>query len=280
NTFYFKRTNGSIEIKLKNTYNNDDIDLPLSDNLLYLAMRTLFNKLEKKLKGVLIEKKVGIPFSRGLGSSATAILAGLQGANILLDYPFDDEQILDMAIEIEGHPDNVIPAWKGGFVINVITGGKCIFKKFDINNDIKFVVAIPDFELSTEKLRRVLPDKTDYKNAVFNHSRTALLTASLYDGDLEKLAVAMEDKLHQDYRADLIPGYQEVVRAAYQAGAAGVALSGAGPTVIAITRNDTTRIGHDMVKKFTQYNINSEYRVLQSDNRGLQVIEDTDYFNK
>ncbi len=273
NYFYFNMSDSGFKIEIKDRDTGAPLQLPLVKNLVYQGMKRVFSICDQQIKGIELIEEVGIPFARGMGSSASAILAGLTGANSLLGNPLTEDALLKLAVEIEGHPDNIVPAFKGGFVINVMAGDELIYKRREVSQGIKIVLVIPEFQLETGELRKVLPEKVDHKDAVFNHSRTALLTAILYDNDWDKLSIAMEDRLHQDYRAELIPGFKKVVMRAYNMGALGVALSGAGPTVLAFARNNERKIGRKMVDTFAEEGINSRYLVTGVDNKGICMGE-------
>ncbi|MTI60690.1 MAG: homoserine kinase [Firmicutes bacterium] len=271
NTFFFSEIDRGIDLIIRDKSTGKIFEIPQEDNLLYQAMKFLFNKRGKEFTGLKIIEEINIPFARGMGSSATAVTAGLVAANILMDKPYTEQEIIDFSVEIEGHPDNVLPALKGGFVINVMGDNGLVYKKMTVSNNLKIVMIIPDFQLKTEDLRSVLPDKIQYRDAIFNQSRTALLTACFYDNDWSKLRSAMEDRLHQDYRADLIPGFHKLLEIAYQSGALGVALSGAGPSLLAFCKQDEELIGQNMAAEFAEFKINSTYMITEVDNKGIQV---------
>ncbi|HEV2359788.1 MAG TPA: homoserine kinase [bacterium] len=174
-----------------------------------------------------------IPLARGLGSSAAAIAGGAAAANALLGGPLDRQALLDLAAGIEGHPDNVAPALAGGLVACATTeAGKIRWVRL-IPRRLRVVIAIPEFAVSTADARRLLPEAVPFRDAVFNLTRTALLVSALVEGRMDLLDEATRDRLHQPYRARLVPGLEAVFAAAREAGAHGVALSGSGPTVVA-----------------------------------------------
>ncbi|MGI6604239.1 MAG: homoserine kinase [bacterium] len=214
-----------------------------------------------------------IPIARGLGSSAAAIVAGLLAAQELLPVPLTQEELLDLACELEGHPDNVSAALLGGLVISCRdSNGKSHFLKVHLPESLKVVVAIPDFQISTQEARRVLPNSLTHHDAVFNVGRTALLTASLLTGDLSALTLALQDRLHQPYRSALIPGMEEVFKAARDAGALGVALSGAGPSIIAFAQDDLEAIGKAMEQAFRIKGISARVVITMPTLNGAEVL--------
>lgn len=272
NKFRFEKIKSGLEIKLINEEGKRKFNLSRKENLVYTAIKKLFKHYQQPLEGLRIIERISIPFSRGLGSSATAIIAGLVGGNKLLGNPLTEDEIIKLAVDLEGHPDNIIPALKGGFTVNVLEND-LTYKRTEINDSLKIVLVIPKFQLNTNDLRKVLPAKINFNDAVSNHSRTALLTACFFDQDWNKLQIAMKDRLHQDYRAKLIPGFNKVITGAYKAGALGVALSGAGPTILAFTQNNAVDIGKTMVNIFFDNNIKSRYIITTIDNSGIKELE-------
>lgn len=210
-------------------------DVPTDEsNLIYQCAKKIYDICGKPLSGLRIVEDCNIPQTRGLGSSSACTVAGILGANALLGNPLSQENIIDLAASIEGHPDNSTPAILGGFCVALLEYGKVWSVRVPMNGTVDFITFIPDFELSTEKARAVLPQKIDHHDAVFNLARAALLAGSLTTGKLENLGVAVGDCLHQPYRFDLIPQGQDVVYAAKRMGALGAFISGAGPSIIAV----------------------------------------------
>lgn len=207
-------------------------------NLVYQAARLAFDRLGYRPYGLLLRERIGIPVARGLGSSAAAIVAGLVGASVLSERAtgrgLSQEEILELAVQMEGHPDNVTPALVGGFTVACMDEGRPLFVRFDPPAGLEAVVAIPEIPLPTKTARGVLPGEVTMADAVFNLSRATLLVAALLTGRLDLLAAATKDRMHQPYREALVPGLRAVIQAALDAGARGVALSGAGPSVIAL----------------------------------------------
>jgi homoserine kinase len=188
-----------------------------------------------------------IPLARGMGSSAAAIVGGAVAANALLGYPLDQQALLDLATEMEGHPDNVAPALLGGLVVCTRTATGVRWMRL-APPSLKVVLAVPDYPVSTEEARRRLPAHVPFTDAVFNITRTALLVAALTGGRPDLLDEATQDRLHQPYREHLVPGLNEVFSAARRAGAYGVALSGSGPAVLAF--GEAPGIGPAMARAF------------------------------
>ncbi|RUR73282.1 homoserine kinase [Chlorogloeopsis fritschii PCC 9212] len=204
-------------------------------NLLYQAFVKLYQHLGQTPPPVQIDIKLAVPLARGLGSSATAIVGGLVGANLLAGEPLTQSEIMELAIAMEGHPDNVVPALIGGCRLAASSDEGWEICDVPWHEDIVPVVAIPNFELSTQEARRVLPTQVSRADAIFNTAHLGLLLRGLETGRKDWLRAALQDKLHQPYRESLIQGYEAVKEAALAAGACGMVISGAGPTLLALT---------------------------------------------
>ena len=252
----------------------DDIAVPTDEsNLIYVSAKDLFEVCGKKLEGLKLRQTNNIPMARGLGSSSACIVAGLVGANTLLGNPLTTDDLVDLAAQIEGHPDNTAPALLGGIVTAVFDGRKVHWVKQEVFTKLKFAALIPDFELKTEKARACLPKEVSHKDAVYNLSRAALFSASLLTGKFENLRTAVHDKLHQPYRMELIPNCREVFDIAYTHGAYGVFISGAGPTIMAIA--DESNEFFEGKMKFSLENAGLtgwQVREFHVDNEGTKLI--------
>ncbi len=231
---------------------NDEVSLAV-DNLIYKSFCKTFEKFNKKIIPVTIKVNSNIPRSRGLGSSSSCIVGGIVGAYLILNRTLDRDEILQIASEIEGHPDNVCPAIFGNITVTVNENGENIKNIIKPKNNYKFLAFIPDFLLNTSDARKVLPKNYSKEDAVFNISRTALLISSLILGDDENLKISLEDKIHQDYRGKLIPDFDKIFEF-LNANSLGCYLSGAGPTIMAISNCDD-----DLIKNF--YEFSKELRV-------------------
>lgn len=241
-------------------------------NIVWQVVQSVLTKVGKKYQGIHIKMDNKIPLSRGLGSSAAAIVSGLFAANAATGNTLSKEDLLDMATAIEGHPDNVAPAIFGGITTSVMEGEQAHCLRFMPPAKLSMVVAIPDFNLSTHGARQVLPQIVPFKDAVFNIGRTALVIGALCKGEFQHLRYALEDKIHQPYREHLIPGMSQVFAAALGEGALGVALSGAGPCLIAFAQEGCNKIGLGMVEAFAKNQVSAKYLVLDIDAEGAKVI--------
>ena len=250
-------------------------NIPVDErNIVWRSIQKLLERAGKaqEYKGAVIRMNNGVPLSRGLGSSATAIVGGLKAANECLGNPFTNRDLLQMATEIEGHPDNVAPAIFGGFTISIVRNGKPECFSLMPKLPLKLVVTVPDFFLPTKAARAVLPAEVPMKDAVFNIGRAAMLTAALCKGNKSFLRSVFDDALHQPYRAKLIPGMYDVFKAARAAGALGASMSGAGPCLIAFTVENADAVGMAMRDAFARNNVKSEYHVFDIDGTGATVI--------
>lgn len=219
----------------------DEIVIPTDEsNLIYWAAGRVYEQCGKKLPGLKIIQENNIPMARGLGSSSACIVAGILGANRILGGPLSRQDLINLAAEIEGHPDNTTPAIEGGLAASAIEAGRVYSVSVPVSEKIRFVLFIPPFELKTEKARSVLPQQYSRSDAVYNLSRSALMAASLFSGKLENLRVAVQDKIHQPYRAGLIENLDSVFRLSYELGSLGTYVSGAGPTIISMIDADAT----------------------------------------
>lgn len=208
------------------------------DNLIYRAMLKTWEYLNVEPINVEIDVDTQISITRGLGSSAACVIAGIVGAAKMADTTLSNHVILEIAMMLEGHPDNITPALIGGMTIATSIDGKIEFMELDIVDQYSFYAFIPPFSTSTEEARGILPASVTMEDAVFNVSRASMLIASLVSGKQQFLRMALEDNLHQKYRTKLIEGYDLLIRFLSDKGFLGTFISGAGPTVIAIAEKD------------------------------------------
>ena len=261
----------------------DRIDILASDgtliptgpgNLVYRSAKAVFDQLGQPLKGIRIRQENPIPMARGLGSSSACIVAGILGANALLGSPLTQRQMLTLATSIEGHPDNVAPAMLGGFVTSVYDEGQVYSVRKPIDEELAFAAFIPNFKLLTEKARAALPKTVDRADAVYNLSRSGLMTASLFSGELQNLRVAVQDRIHQPYRSGLIGHYDDVFRMSYELGSLGTYVSGAGPTIIAmIDAENAEAFGRSCVTHLEDKGIQGwRVEILSAAPQGAQIV--------
>ena len=205
-----------IEINVINDENvaNDLIleHVPQDENsIIYKAVELLYNSIGQIPGELKITVQSQIPIARGLGSSASVIVGGLLAANELLGKPADEVALLSIATEVEGHPDNVTPAIVGGLVLSSLEDdGRVIYTKLDWSDEWAITVCVPDFELSTDIARSVLPKEVPMQDAVFNAKRLGMFVQAVNTHDEDLMRLALQDKLHQPYRMKLVPGLEKI----------------------------------------------------------------------
>lgn len=203
-------------------------------NLIYKVAQQVFDKAGVSHPELDIAMYSDIPLTRGLGSSASAIVGALVAANALIGNKLSPHELFQMASELEKHPDNVGASLFGGLIVAFWDGERAEHLRIVPEDRLDVLVAIPRFQLSTEKARHMLPEQVPMKDAVFNIGHASLLVAAFCSGRYDMIRHAMKDALHQPYRATLIPGMSDILERAEEHGALGVALSGAGPTLLAL----------------------------------------------
>lgn len=241
-------------------------------NLLYQSFLKVYEHLGQNPPPVALTIDLGVPLARGLGSSATAIVGGLMGANVMAGNPLSQQQLLELAIAMEGHPDNVVPAFLGNCQLSVGEKGNWQICQVPWHEDIIPVVGIPDFELSTTAARAVLPESYSRGEAIFNIAHLGLLIRALETGNADWLKKALADKIHQPYRQDLIKGYEVVKTEVLLGGAYGMVISGAGPTLLTLCdRAHLETVTNQMGLAWSKVGINAEIRALSLDNQGATI---------
>lgn len=231
NRFTFEESNDFSFKGFDEPYNQKE------NNLVYHAYSIVFEQAKRKLIPVEIGFEGAVPIARGLGSSATLIVAGMLAANALLNNIFSIEELLQIGTSIEGHPDNIAPALYGGFIASYYDSKKYYSIRYPVSSNLKFFVVIPSYEVSTEQARGVLPRMLEYVDIVSNLSRIVHLPKALADGDLKLLKNLFQDKLHEPYRKAFIKEYDKVRRVCEEEGLA-LAISGSGSTLLVIADNE------------------------------------------
>ena len=273
NRFTFKTLDApdeTLEIKVKG---GESSGLTTGkDNLLYQSFAKFYRYLGQIPPAIAIEIEMGVPLARGLGSSATAIVGGLVGANQVAGNLLSTAELRDIAIAIEGHPDNVVPALLGNCLLSVGEAGNWQICEIPWHESIIPVVAIPDFELSTAEARSVLPPTYSRQDAIFNTAHLGLLVRALETGRRDWLKEALCDRIHQPYRQGLIRGYDGVREAALVAGADGLVISGAGPTLLAFTSENTVKsVVIAMQKAWAGVGVTAIVREFAIDRQGARI---------
>ena len=238
-------------------------------NLIYRAMSFAARREGVSLPPVELTVHNEIPLASGLGSSAAAIVAGIKLSSLLTGKSIADQTILNYATEFEGHPDNVAASLFGGFLASCIrSDGSVLSTRFDWPADVRVVVVSPHSQLPTHVARAALPRTITRIDAVHNLQRTALFTAALAQQRYDLFWEAMRDRLHQPYRESLVPGLAEALALPRMPGLLGIALSGAGPSIVALVENNEDEISARIAKCFTARNTESTIRTLDVDNEG------------
>lgn len=245
-------------------------------NLIYQAAQRLLTEVGLTGQPLEIVARQEVPLSRGLGSSACAIVGGLVAANALLNDPVPPPRILELATELEGHPDNVAPALLGGCCVVVRESSHVMAANIPLIPELQCVVFIPDELLSTKHARDVLSSKVSREDAVFNVSRVALLVAGLTTNHPEYLRMATQDRLHQPNRQQVFPAMSRIFDGALGAGAKGVFLSGSGSSITALTLRSDHRaitIGYEMVEAADKAKLSGTFKVLEPSLVGAEVLQ-------
>ena len=241
------------------------------DNLAYKAYRAVMAWAGQRESGLEIRfGRTDIPVSRGTGSSAALIVGGVVAANAIHGLELSGSELLAIATSVEGHPDNIAPALFGGFMVSAMDGIAAITTHFPISEKLFFTLLIPDFELSTELARSVLPVNVSRQDAIFNISRSALLIKALERGDRQLMRIALEDKLHQPYRTKLINGYDSAEAAAKKLDAMGICISGAGSTLLCIA--DRPEFSAEMEKELKESLPGWKVLGVKPDLQGVKMI--------
>lgn len=241
-------------------------------NLVAKAFFRVFNEIGVEAPTVSIQCNNRIPIARGLGSSAAAIVAGLTAANHLSQSHLSTSELLDLAVKIEGHPDNVASALLGGVQIAIAEGSKITTSSVNIPEGLRVVLFIPSFTISTEKARSILPSNISRDDAIFNVGRTALLVNALASGRLEDLPLATEDKMHQPYRNPLFPAAKVIMQEALMAEALGAFLSGSGPTIVVLVKEHEMSVVYRIAEAARKTNIPGDTRILDITSVGAHIL--------
>ena len=241
------------------------------DNLVLAGVRAAEAAAGRTLAPLTIAIDSQIPLSRGLGSSAAAIVAGVLGANALLGAPLSRAECLAVAARVEGHPDNVAPALLGGLTVAMQEGGTVLARRLPTPR-LAAVLAVPDAALSTKTARAVLPERVLLRDAVAQVQRVSLLLAGLLCGEEGLLASGAQDRLFTPYRRALVPAFDGAERAALAAGALGVTISGAGPSILALSRpEETAPVREALTRALEEAGVAGRVLALSIDETGAQV---------
>jgi len=243
-------------------------------NLVLRAAQSTLRDLGAHPSGLCVRQINRIPLRRGLGSSAAACLGGIAAAARLVGVELSPDEILARALPLEGHPDNITPALLGGLTVSAIVEGRVVSARVRVPKRLKAMAVIPSLEIATKRAREALPQQVPFQDAVFNLNRLALLLAGLMTDRLDLLAAGTEDRLHQPYRAALLPGMEAILEEGRRAGAHAVFLSGAGSSLLALVTEDGEEIGRRMGERWRrEFGIENSVRLLEIDRHGLTYLE-------
>ena len=243
-------------------------------NLVYQAIKFLFLEAGHQLPPLRLRCENNIPLSRGLGSSAAAISSGLVAANFMVGNLFEPNELLEMAATVEGHPDNVAAAILGNLQLVIGEDNHLYTVSIRPPDDLRLVIFVPDVRISTDDARRVLPSVVSLNDAVYNASRVGLLVAGMLTDHVEYFHHSVQDKLHQPYREPLFPAMKVIFKAAEDAGALGVFLSGSGSTIMALTKGREMTVAYEMGEAARQTGVVGELRITKPAYEGTLVIDD------
>jgi len=270
NEFLFERLESGIQILVRGE--GAECLKEEASNRTYQAFCAANQALRRETPGVRIVQHNRIPLARGLGGSGTSALAGTLAAFLFAGVEPESERILAQAVRVEGHPDNVTPSLVGGLTVSALDGPRVAYVKVIPPVQLTAVVLIPDRPLDTGLARQVLPGQYAREDMIFNIRGAAMVMAALATGQLEHLALAMRDRLHQPYRAPLLPGMANIFEAALEAGALGTALSGAGSGILALSRPDRAlTVGQAMQEAARRHGMGSYSLQLSIDTEGAQI---------
>ena len=271
-----------VEINVINESENaDDLlteHMPLDENsIIYKAVEILYNSIGQTPSELKITVQSQIPIARGLGSSASVIVGGLLAANELLGHPADEVALLSIAAEVEGHPDNVTASIVGGLVLTSLEDdGSVVYRKLDWPEEWQITVCIPDYELSTEISRSVLPKEVPIQDAVFNAKRLAMFIQAVNTKDADLMKMALQDRLHQPYRMKLVPGLDKIMEnLKHEENVLGCVLSGAGPAIVVISyKNNLDKIKSIIKDTWEEMNVKVNIMTLPVETQGAQIINE------
>lgn len=242
------------------------------NNLIYTAMNYAADREGVELPAGRLQVTNEIPLARGLGSSAAAIIAGFSAFEVLAGVSLSEEKLLEYATAMEHHSDNVAAALLGSFVVSCVTEtGRVLAARLGWQDEVRAIVVVPNFKVRTEDARRVVPTQLSREDAVFNIQRAALFVAALAERRYDLIAEAMRDRLHQPYRAPLVPGLEEILKLEDVRGLIGVALSGSGPTVFALATSNFEEVARRLSRCFEARGIDSQWRIVEVEKAGRVV---------
>ena len=272
NYIYASETDSGLSITVTDP---SDKFLPKDENnLVYQGMKAVFDKADYHPAGLKIVLENNIPVTRGLGSSSAGIVGGIVAANALCGNKLSRHELVTIAAKLEGHPDNTTPAITGGVAV-AVKGEHVSYIKLPARcDDLRFALFIPKFTLNTARARSVLPKAVSHTDAVFNTSRSALLTAALVTKSYDMLHIAMQDRLHQPFRKCLIGGANRIFRFGREHRAYATYISGAGPTIVSVINKRNEEEFLHRAENFLLKHMNGwSIKIVSADRCGAAVID-------
>ena len=259
--------------KVEFTGEGSDI-ISTSDNLILTTIKRVLKSRGIKTPGFSMDIRNDIPIKRGLGSSGTARLAGVITANYLSNLGMSNREIMSAGIQLEGPPDNINSSFSGGLTASlVMENGITHYRRCAFPLDLRLIFAIPDIQISTHQARQILPKKYVLKDVIYNLQRVSLIFEAVRSRDYDLLAYLLKDRLHQDYRAALVPGLKDILHFQPGDGLVGTFLSGSGPTVCGLAVDNFSHIGEKMVSAFAEHRVSARVLESKADNRGTRIVE-------
>lgn len=249
--------------------------IPLNErNLVYRAMIATFDRIGHKPKGLHIVQTNNVPVTRGMGSSSACIVGGIMAANEIGNGKMTQQDVINLASYLEGHPDNVTPAVTGGMAVAVKNKG-IKYLNFPVNNEkLSFAVYIPNFSLRTKVARAALPELLSYRDASYNIGRAAMLTGAMLTENYDLLATALQDRMHQYYRKRLIGGSAKIFYEAEKRGAIGTYISGSGSALVSIVKKENEEQFYLQMNNYITNNFrNWQFKFIPADNAGATVCK-------
>lgn len=267
NTIGFEEIKSGLKIKVSG---NKSETIPLDErNMAYKTAKYFFDKIGYSHKGLKIEIHNEIPISRGLGSSSSIIIGSLLCANEISKANLSIQDILNIANEIEGHPDNVTAALIGGITVSALIDNKVIYKKIQPPDMLDTIVFIPSYELSTSLARNILPSSYNRQDCIFNISRVSLLVTAMITNDYELLSYSVDDKIHQAYRKSLIKEYDFFEDIMKSNGALSAFISGSGSTLMSFCKKNKSKYLYDiLISECKKNNIDAQIKILSPEING------------
>jgi len=244
------------------------------ENMIFISLVKVLDKYNYKYEGFVINvSRCEIPMSRGLGSSSACIVGGIFAANALMGNVMSKDDVIELATEIEGHPDNVVPAIVGGMVASLVSSGKVNYSKVNVPEKIRFATMIPSIQVSTAMAREVLPQNYSKEDCIYNICRSAMLISAFNNEELDKFRICFGDRVHQPYRKTLIDNADQIFDKASELGSLGEFISGSGSTLMAVVKEgDSEKFKEEMGEYLSELDGDWKVIILEPDLEGVRAV--------